>query len=195
MSAALQVAAQDIANGNWGSGKTYRGSDGSSISAKDAYAQIVPKGADSQKSANAYLQASQKQQAPQAQQAALKSQQDVAKYNEAIQSAQQQAQAGNIAATQQIQSANQQQQAQDAATQQAQQARMQSGGQTAIGGGGFNPAAASKSSFANIGASGGASMINPAMQGAGAAAPANQTGTASNKFTLPSFSGIKFGGF
>jgi DNA primase len=126
---------------------------------------------------------------------AIKYQQDVAKYKEATQSAQQQAQAGNIVATQQIQSANQQQQAQDAATQQAQQARMQSGGQTAIGGGGFNPAAASKSSFANIGASGGASMINPAMQGAGAAAPANQTGTASNKFTLPSFSGIKFGGF
>jgi hypothetical protein len=137
-----------------------------------------------------------KQQAQQTQQqAAIKSKEDVVKYNEAIKNAQQQAKAGNAVATQQIQSANQLQQVQDAATQQGQQARFQSGGQAAIGGGGFNPAAAAKSSIANIGASGGASMINPAMQVAGAAAPVNQTGTASNKFTLPSFSGIKFGGF
>ncbi len=130
-----------------------------------------------------------------AQARALKAKEDAAKYNEAVQYAQQQAQTGNQEARQQIQSYNQEQQAQDAAAQQTQQTSMQSGAQAAVGGSGFNPAAAAKQSFANIGMGGGASMINQAPQAVRATPPANQTGAASNKFTLPSASGINFGGF
>jgi hypothetical protein len=130
-----------------------------------------------------------------AQAKALKAKEDAARYNEAVQYAQQQAQTGNQEARQQIASYNQAQQAQDTAAQQTQQSSMQSGAQAAVGGAGFNPAMAAKQSFANIGMGGGASMINQAPQAARATPPANQTGASSNKFTLPSASGINFGGF
>ena len=119
-------------------------------------------------------------------------------YFNSVNSALQQAAAGTQAAQQQIGLENQAQQARDVAAQQSQQVSAQSGAQGAIGGGGFNPAAASKASIANIGATGSGvatpAQANPAAQAATAARQNNATGAGANQFTLPSSSGIKLGG-
>jgi hypothetical protein len=139
-----------------------------------------------------------------AQAAALKAQQEAAG-NAQANSAQQMAAQGSNAAAQYAAQQGQVQAAKDSAAAQA-AAASASGAGNAVLGGGFNLNNAKQQALSNLGAAAGSlptnaynaaatnASMNPAATTAGQVAAANKTASGANQFSMPSMSGITFGG-